>query len=95
VKGHLYIIGFRWITAAYGKAEEVEKVLDPLGNWARLNVHTWLFWSSAPLHIIDQALEKVIKKGDKDSFFIIAADHTQYAGWAPQLIWDWLKNRES
>ena len=91
----LYVIGFRWMDAAIGKADEIEKALGPLGTWARLNIHTWLFWTDAPIGTIRSTIEKIVKPEDKDGFVIIAADHKRFAGWGPQLIWDWLNQRKS
>lgn len=83
----LYVVGIRWIKNDddYGKAATA---LDPIANWARLNIHVWLVKSSRSAEEISDAIRRVIDP--ENDVFIISANTHDYHGFAPKIIWDWL-----
>jgi hypothetical protein len=92
VADKLYIIGIRWIKGPEDPAI-VQNVLDntpEITNWSRLNVHIWLAKSSLSAGTLAELLRR--RMPAENSVFVIAASPHDSAGWAPQLIWNWLKN---
>lgn len=84
---HLYVVGVRWAkTAPDGSI--IERVIDSQVNWARLNIYTWLVWTDKSATDVADLFRKPL--ATEDSVFVIEADRTNFAGWAPQMIWDWL-----
>lgn len=84
----LYVVGFRWMKDE-PKVADFQRHMDPLGNWFRLNFHIWLLYSDLPASEVSRILNPKI--GPDNSIFVIAADKRDYAGYAPKMLWEWLK----
>jgi hypothetical protein len=87
----LYIVGIRWIMTSAD--ERINKLLDGtpgITSWCRLNVHIYLVKTSLPANKVSDFVRSVLT--NEDGVMVIAADPHDFAGWAPELVWTWLRN---
>jgi hypothetical protein len=86
----LYYIGIRWKEFP-SNWEIVDRALDPLGEWIRINGLTWFLASNAASRDIYQHLLHTTNLTDQ--ILVIALDPSDRYGWAPQWIWNWLDSQ--
>ena len=85
----IYYIGIGWDALLSDvQPSTVDQILDPLGDWIRLNDRTWLCSS---LHSSGRLYEEIHQRLPQlDRVLVMAIDPTERFGLAPQWIWEWI-----
>jgi len=90
ISRRIFYIGLRWkeFPQDFGI---VDRALDPLGDWIRVNGLTWLLSSTYSSKKIYETLLHTTNLADQ--ILVIALDPTDRFGWAPGWIWDWIDSQ--
>lgn len=91
----LYAINVRWVKTTQDEKtiQRVDTAIHKAGDWVRFNGFTWLVWTSANA-IQLTALVRNIVTDPEDSVLVIGADPSDFYGWAPNWIWEWLRDKQ-
>jgi hypothetical protein len=87
----MYLVSLRWLETEM-KPEMIDAVLGSLGDWFRFNGYTWFVWTDSTMWQVDIAVRARLTA--KDSVLIIRVDPSEYAGIAPEWVWNWLKSKQ-
>jgi hypothetical protein len=90
----IYSINIRWISTAHTDAniQKMDLAIGQAGDWLRFNGFTWLVWTNANANQLNDLVRKVASHLD-DSVLVIAVDPSDFNGWAPQWVWEWINSK--
>jgi len=93
----VFYIGIKWAREHIRapetiRASQIERVLEPLGDWVRFDGHTWFLSTECSAEDIYNGVKKTMASVGPfdDLLLVIKLDPRERFGWAPQWIWDWL-----
>jgi hypothetical protein len=93
----VFYIGIKWAKEHLRapesvRAAQVERSLDPLGDWIRFDSHTWFLSAECSAEEIYNGIRRILAsiRPFDDLLLVIKLDPNERFGWAPQWIWDWL-----
>jgi len=93
----VFYVGIKWAREHLRSPEavrvtQIERDLDPLGDWVRFDSHTWFLSAECSTQdIYDKLKASLASVGPFDDLLlVIKLDPSERFGWAPQWIWDWL-----
>ena len=92
VADKLYVVGVRWVVSTAD--DRINKLWDRtagITSWCRINVHVYLVKTSLPANRVSDIVRTQLV--NEDGVLVIAADPHDYAGWAPELVWTWLREQ--
>ena len=72
------------------------EVLNYAPDWVVYAPNCWLLWTAESVSTWYSRLRRVVAAEDK--LLIFRADYSDYEGFMPDIVWDWLRkyrNRES
>ena len=85
----LYHVGIRW--SSDSNSDALEKLLDTLDDWYRLNAWNYYIWTDKSSLQIHQLIDPVL--GEKDYDLIFEINSRNRNGAVPQATWDWLNKK--
>jgi hypothetical protein len=72
-------------------ATVIDGAATEVGDWIRLNVVTWLIWTSKTTEETSQIFRRYI--GINDVLVVLYANPKEATGWAPQWVWNWINSK--
>lgn len=63
------------------------------GDWIRLNVMTWLLWTTKTTQETTEIFRRHL--AGEDLVIVLYASPKDAAGWAPQWVWNWINGKVS
>jgi hypothetical protein len=73
----------------FPQPQKVDKALDPLGEWVRLNGFTWLVWTDQDAVSISKSIQDAV--GEKARILSMRVSQYGMYGWQPNWVWKWLE----
>lgn len=73
------------------RAAEGDRAAREAGDWIRLNVVTWLVWTSKTTEETSDIFRRHLNANDL--VVVVYASPKQAAGWAPQWVWNWINSK--
>jgi hypothetical protein len=87
-----YGIMVRWNTEpTMANINAVDAALGKIGDWVRFSGANWLIWTDETAVPIYSELRSVLTQNDSE--IVLKLDPSDYTGWAPPWIDEWIKVR--
>jgi hypothetical protein len=94
MRNRVYYIGIATNELPPSFIPNLERALDPLGDWIRFNVLTWFLSTNRSSSELREALQQVLKSNPSlINVLVVAIEPKQRFGYAPPWIWDWLDSQ--
>jgi hypothetical protein len=92
----VYSINVRWEKTPFNLAALEAALAASMagGDWVRLNGFTYLIWTGLSAEALSRVVRTVLKEPE-DIVLIYSVDLSDFSGWAPKWMWDWLLAKRS
>lgn len=91
---NLFLVTIRWVHTPLTE-ENIKRIDDTLGtfgDWMRFNAYCWIVDTDSNAIDIFNALGRFLHKDDSE--LILRLDLSDWSGWCPKWVDDWLKTKK-
>jgi hypothetical protein len=89
----VYYVGVGWDTIINSiQPSAIDRILDPLGDWIRLNDRTWLCSTKQSSEHLYNCIHNALPVLNR--IVVLAVDPTERFGLAPPWLWQWLESQQ-
>ncbi|MGH9480657.1 MAG: hypothetical protein ACRD1L_01080 [Terriglobales bacterium] len=68
----------------------MERALVPANDWLRHGFNSWLIYTDETAQVWSNRFDAALPTLRMAGYIVIEVDPTQYAGWMPSAIWEWV-----
>jgi hypothetical protein len=83
--------GVAWNALYRWEPARIDHVLNSAGDWLRYNTSTWFVFTQLDCDHVSSMVRQALSPSD--SVLVIRAEPSEFGGWAPPDVWDWLQSK--